>query len=183
MIRNSSLLRAIIIFAPYVSQMGRSSSVISFVFKVTLKDSIQPLLPGSCVFWNRLDTVAVKLQGWSKRHLKFGSCGKSQKSNKHSGYFSLSRYFQRTHSHGFVCLRILSSTQVIFRVTVIKSTELSRRSPSLAKAGYLQVNTLVPLSLCEMRSPAAVCARTCLEVKKNLADMSQVAIPALACGW
>lgn len=41
-----------------------------------------------------------------------------------------------------VCLHILSSTQVIFRVTVVSSIEIPRFS--LVKAGYLQVNTLVP---------------------------------------
>lgn len=58
-----------------------SPVVISFILQRSFEDGIQSPLPGSCVFWNRLDTGAVKLQGWSKRHLNFGSCGKSQKSN------------------------------------------------------------------------------------------------------
>lgn len=58
-----------------------STVVIPFILQCSFEDGIQSLLTGSCVFWNRLDTGVVKLQGWSKRRLKFGSCGKSQKSN------------------------------------------------------------------------------------------------------
>jgi len=96
------------------------------------------------VFWNRLDTVALKLQGWRKQHLKFGSCGKFQKSNKHLKYFSLDTSSMLTVMVS-VCLCILSSTQGIFRLHfVMNSTEIPRLCPSLAKAGYLQVNTVVP---------------------------------------
>lgn len=128
--------------------MGRSSSVISFILQWNFEDSIQPLLPGSCVFWNSLDTVAVKLQGWSKWHLKFGSCGKSQKSNKHSEYFSLSRYFQHAHSVVSVCVCILLSAQVIARVTVMRITEMSRLSPASKGLDTCRKTPRYPFSLC-----------------------------------
>lgn len=100
--------------------MGRRSSISSFILQCNLKDGIQPLLPGSCVFWSRLDTVAVILQAGAKGILNLDPVENPREAISPWSTFLYLDISSMLTAMVSACLRVLSSTQVIFRVTVIK---------------------------------------------------------------
>lgn len=134
--------------------MKASTAVISFILQRCSEGTIQSPLTVNCVFWNGLDTVAVKLQGWSKRHLKLGSSGKSQQSRKPSECFSLLRCFQHTHSRGFCIPSHPFSHSGAVQVCSVAHC-CSTRCPSV-------LTTPLPPSMLPW---AAVCGRAHLTIK------------------